>query len=134
MAMNPPSPQPTYSPTASARPSTPSATPTEARQFQLSQVSQHLSHHSHHGIRAATSENPKRNSGEPQRNWADPDNLPPGTLDYISAAIANLSQGRHFCEHGWGARVPVTGGLGGGVGVDELAEVVAVEPGGVGDE
>jgi len=33
--------------------------------------------------------------------WADPDELPPGTLDYIGAAIANLTQGRHFCEHGW---------------------------------
>jgi 8-oxo-dGTP pyrophosphatase MutT (NUDIX family) len=33
--------------------------------------------------------------------WAAPDDLPPGTLDYIGAAIANLSQGRHFCEYGW---------------------------------
>ena len=38
--------------------------------------------------------------------WADPDDLPPGTLDYISAAIANLSQGRHFCEHGWEPAFP----------------------------
>lgn len=42
-----------------------------------------------------------RNSGEPQRKWADPNDLPPGTLDYIGAAIANLTQGRHFCERGW---------------------------------
>jgi hypothetical protein len=51
--------------------------------------------------RLPTSENRRRNSGEPQRSWADPDDLPLGTLDYIGAAIANLSQGRHFSEHGW---------------------------------
>lgn len=33
--------------------------------------------------------------------WADPDDLPSGTLEYISAAIANLGHGRHFSEHGW---------------------------------
>lgn len=33
--------------------------------------------------------------------WAAPDDLPPGTLDYVGAAIANLSEGRHFSEHGW---------------------------------
>lgn len=33
--------------------------------------------------------------------WADPDDLPSGTLDYISAAIGNLAQERHFSEHGW---------------------------------
>lgn len=33
--------------------------------------------------------------------WADPDKLPSGTLEYISAAIANLRQGRHFSERGW---------------------------------
>lgn len=33
--------------------------------------------------------------------WADPEGLPSGTLEYISAAIANLRQGRHFSEHGW---------------------------------
>jgi ribonucleoside-diphosphate reductase alpha chain len=33
--------------------------------------------------------------------WADPGNLPPGTLEYIGAAIANLEEGRHFSEHGW---------------------------------
>jgi 8-oxo-dGTP diphosphatase len=33
--------------------------------------------------------------------WADPNDLPPGTLDYIAAAIASLGQGRNFCEHGW---------------------------------
>jgi 8-oxo-dGTP diphosphatase len=38
--------------------------------------------------------------------WADPDDLPPGTLDYISAAIANPCQGRHFSEHGWEPAFP----------------------------
>jgi 8-oxo-dGTP diphosphatase len=33
--------------------------------------------------------------------WAAPTSLPPGTLDYISAALANLAQERHFSEHGW---------------------------------
>lgn len=33
--------------------------------------------------------------------WADPADLPAGTLEYISAAMANLGQGRHFSEHGW---------------------------------
>lgn len=33
--------------------------------------------------------------------WAIPDGLPPGTLDYIGAAIDNLGQGLHFCEFGW---------------------------------
>jgi 8-oxo-dGTP diphosphatase len=38
--------------------------------------------------------------------WADPDDLPPGTLEYIGAAIANLSHGHHFCEHGWEPTLP----------------------------
>jgi 8-oxo-dGTP diphosphatase len=38
--------------------------------------------------------------------WADPDDLPPGTLEYISPAIVNLSRGHHFCEYGWGPEVP----------------------------
>lgn len=33
--------------------------------------------------------------------WADPGDLPPGTLDYVGAAIDNLRQGRHFSEYGW---------------------------------
>ena len=33
--------------------------------------------------------------------WATPDDLPPGTLDYISAAIGNFGKGLHFCEYGW---------------------------------
>jgi 8-oxo-dGTP diphosphatase len=33
--------------------------------------------------------------------WADPRDLPDGTLDYVSAAIANLAEERHFSEHGW---------------------------------
>jgi 8-oxo-dGTP pyrophosphatase MutT (NUDIX family) len=33
--------------------------------------------------------------------WAEPGNLPVGTLDYVSAAIAYLVQGRHFSEYGW---------------------------------
>ena len=66
-----------------------------------SSVSQHLLHHSHHRNRAATSENRRGNSGEPQRMWAGPADLPAGTLEYISAAMANLGQSRHFSEHGW---------------------------------
>lgn len=33
--------------------------------------------------------------------WAAPDDLPPGTLDYISAAIGNLARERHYSEYGW---------------------------------
>ena len=33
--------------------------------------------------------------------WADLDDLPPGTLDYIAAALGNMRQGHHFCEYGW---------------------------------
>ena len=33
--------------------------------------------------------------------WADPADLPAGILEYISAAMANLGQSRHFSEHGW---------------------------------
>jgi D-ala D-ala ligase N-terminus len=52
------------------------------------------------GSRVCASACARRNSGEPRRIWAVPDDLPPGTLDYIGAAIANLNHGRHFCEHG----------------------------------
>jgi 8-oxo-dGTP pyrophosphatase MutT (NUDIX family) len=38
--------------------------------------------------------------------WADPDELPTCALDYTGAAIANLSQGRHFSEHGWEHGLP----------------------------
>ena len=38
--------------------------------------------------------------------WADPGDLPPGTLDYVGAAIANVSRGHHFCEHGWEPTFP----------------------------
>jgi len=64
-------------------------------------------HHSHHRNRVAISENRRRNSSEPQRNWVSPDDVPPDTLDYISAAIDNPGQGRHFCEHGWNPGVRV---------------------------
>lgn len=33
--------------------------------------------------------------------WAAPDDLPPGTLDYIGEAIGNLNRERHFSEYGW---------------------------------
>lgn len=33
--------------------------------------------------------------------WAYPNDLPPGTLDYIGAVFGNLRQGHHFCEYGW---------------------------------
>jgi len=33
--------------------------------------------------------------------WANPDDLPLGTLDYIGAAFGNMRQARHFCEYGW---------------------------------
>lgn len=38
--------------------------------------------------------------------WADPDDLPSGTLDYIESAIANLGHGQHFSEHGWKPAFP----------------------------
>jgi hypothetical protein len=44
----------------------------------LASVSQHLLHHSHHRNRAAVRENRKGNSGEPQRIWADPADVPGG--------------------------------------------------------
>lgn len=65
-----------------------------------SSVSQHLLRHSYYGNRVPTSENRRRNSSEPQRIWASPDHLPPGTLDYITVAI-DLGQRLHFCEYGW---------------------------------
>jgi hypothetical protein len=41
-------------------------------------------------------------------HMGDPDDLPAGTLEYISEVIDNLASGRHFSEHGWD-RNPVTG-------------------------
>ncbi|MBO0804424.1 MAG: NUDIX domain-containing protein [Nocardiopsaceae bacterium] len=38
--------------------------------------------------------------------WATPDDLPSGTLEYVSAAIANLDAGRYFSEHGWEPAFP----------------------------
>jgi mutator protein MutT len=35
--------------------------------------------------------------------WADPGALPADALDYIGPAIANMTAGRHFSEHGWNA-------------------------------
>ena len=64
-------------------------------------VPQHLLHHSHHRNSAAVSENRRRNSGEPQRIWAVPANLPDDTLEYVTAAIANARADRWFSEHGW---------------------------------
>jgi 8-oxo-dGTP diphosphatase len=48
--------------------------------------------------------------------WADPDGLPPGTLDYIGPAIANLGRGCHFSEHGWDPASRNTAGRGPGFG------------------
>ena len=35
--------------------------------------------------------------------WAKTAALPEDTLDFVSQAITNARQGRHFHEHGWGA-------------------------------
>ena len=57
--------------------------------------------HGHHRNRLPASENRKRNSGEPQRNWADPDSLPDDVLDYIGRALSSMRSGRVFDEFGW---------------------------------
>ncbi|MGH8931815.1 MAG: NUDIX hydrolase [Egibacteraceae bacterium] len=33
--------------------------------------------------------------------WSDPNTLPKDTLDFVSQAITNARQGRHFHEYGW---------------------------------
>jgi hypothetical protein len=58
-------------------------------------------HHSHDRNRGAVSENRKGNSGEPQRIWAEPANLPGDTLEYVTSAIVNALAGHWFSEHGW---------------------------------
>jgi hypothetical protein len=67
-----------------------------------SSVSQHLLHHSHHRNRAATSENRRGNSGEPQRIWAPIDQLPASTWPYTAAGIAQYRAGSPFSLHGFG--------------------------------
>ena len=42
-----------------------------------------------------------RNSGEPQRNWADPSDLPPDTVDYTAAIIQAAERGGNFALNGW---------------------------------
>ena len=42
-----------------------------------------------------------RNSGEPQRIWADPAALPPDTVGYTAAVIAAVEQGLAFTLNGW---------------------------------
>ena len=66
-----------------------------------SSVSQHLLHHSHHRNRAATSENRRGNSGEPQRTWADPASPPANTVPYTAAALAAITRNETFSLDGW---------------------------------
>jgi hypothetical protein len=42
-----------------------------------------------------------RNSGEPQRIWADPANLPPDTVGYAAAVITAAEHGLTFTLNGW---------------------------------
>jgi hypothetical protein len=42
-----------------------------------------------------------RNSGEPQRKWADPADLPADTVDYTAAVIAAVERGDTFALNGW---------------------------------
>jgi hypothetical protein len=42
-----------------------------------------------------------RNSGEPQRNWAEPGHLPPDTVDYTAAIIKAVERGDNFALSGW---------------------------------
>ena len=67
-------------------------------------------HHSFHSTCCATattenrlpaSENRRRNSGEPQRKWADPGDLPPDTVDYTAAIIKAAERGDNFVLNGW---------------------------------
>jgi hypothetical protein len=57
--------------------------------------------HSHHRNRVATSENRRRNSGEPKRNWASPAHLPPDTVGYTGAVIGAVEHGLTFTLNGW---------------------------------
>ena len=38
--------------------------------------------------------------------WADPDNLPPNTVDYTAAAVSQIQEGRGFSIHGWDSSSP----------------------------
>jgi hypothetical protein len=66
-------------------------------------------HHPLHGTRCTTSateqascqRNGMRNSGEPQRIWANPRQLPPGTAGYAAKAITAIEHGSHFTINGW---------------------------------
>jgi hypothetical protein len=42
-----------------------------------------------------------RNSGEPQRTWADPGNLPPDTVEYTVPIIRAVEHGTAFALNGW---------------------------------
>jgi hypothetical protein len=42
-----------------------------------------------------------RNSGEPQRKWADPSALPSDTVDYTAAVITAVERGIKFTLNGW---------------------------------
>ena len=64
-------------------------------------VSQHLLRHSHHRNRLPTSENRRRNSGEPQRIWAPFDQLPDSTWPYTAAGLAQYRAGSPFSLHGF---------------------------------
>jgi hypothetical protein len=71
------------------------------RKSRPSPVSQHLSHHSHYRNRATAAENRSGNSGEPQRNWADPADPPASTVPYTAAALAAITRGASFSLDGW---------------------------------
>jgi hypothetical protein len=71
------------------------------RKSRPSPVSQHLSHHSHYRNRATAAENRSGNSGEPQRNWADPACLPSDTVGYTAAIINAVERGTIFALNGW---------------------------------
>lgn len=66
-----------------------------------SSVSRHLLYHSRHRNRAATSENRRGNSGEPQRIWVDPARLPPDIVGYTAAIINAVERGTTFALNGW---------------------------------
>jgi hypothetical protein len=42
-----------------------------------------------------------RNSGEPQRKWADPARLPPDVVGYAATVITAVERGLTFTLNGW---------------------------------
>jgi hypothetical protein len=66
-------------------------------------------HHPFHNTRCTTSateqascqRNGMRNSGEPQRKWADPAQPPTNTVPYTAAALAAITGRAPFSLDGW---------------------------------